>query len=62
MPSIIHKTRARRRPQRRFAGGCTVLVNVLRPVAPRFPAFLNHPDAPPRGFIGFSMRAAQIEI
>jgi hypothetical protein len=48
------------RPRRRPAGRCTARVSALRPIAPRFPAFLSHQGAQLRGFSGFSTRVISL--
>ncbi len=54
---LITQRRMLQRPRRRPAGRCTARVSALRPMAPRFPAFLSHQGALLCGFRGFSTRA-----
>ena len=58
---LITQRRTLHRPRRRPAGRCTARVSALRPIAPRFPAFLSHQGAQLCGFSGFSTRAVSLE-
>jgi hypothetical protein len=52
-PVLKPRRRVRRR---RPAGRCDRRVLAVRPVPPRCPTFLSHPEGLPHGFTGFAMR------
>lgn len=59
--SLTHAFAAAPKPRRRVrrrrrAGRCDRRVLAVRPVPPRCPTFLSHPEGLPHGFTGFATR------